>query len=89
MQGRLEGKVAFITGVAKMNSIGFATAGVFGAEGTSLAVVDISDKVHDCAEALRAKGHRSSHTADLTKRGEVEGVPSPRLWPTTGASTCW
>jgi enoyl-[acyl-carrier-protein] reductase (NADH) len=36
MQGRLEGKVAFITGVAKMNSIGFATAGVLGGEGAHL-----------------------------------------------------
>jgi 3-oxoacyl-[acyl-carrier protein] reductase len=80
MQGRLEGKVAFITGVAKMNSIGFATAGVLGGEGADLAIVDISDKVHECAEVLRTRGCTvSSHTADLTKRDDVERVAAEAL----------
>jgi 3-oxoacyl-[acyl-carrier protein] reductase len=80
MQGRLEGKVAFITGVAKMNSIGFATADVFGAEGASLAVVDIADKVHECAAALRERDYTvSSHVADLTRRAEVERVVAEAL----------
>jgi 3-oxoacyl-[acyl-carrier protein] reductase len=72
-KGRVEGKVAFITGVAKTNSIGFNTARVFGAEGALLAIVDISDKVHACADELRKEGFTvSSHTADLTKMGEVQ-----------------
>jgi 3-oxoacyl-[acyl-carrier protein] reductase len=78
--GRLEGKVACITGVAKPNSIGFATASVFGQEGAALAIADISDKTHDCAEALRGLGYEvSSHTADLTKSDQVRRVVAEAL----------
>lgn len=66
-KGRLADKVALITGVAKQNSIGFATASVFAEEEATLAILDIADAVHDCADALRAQGATvSSHTADLT-----------------------
>jgi 3-oxoacyl-[acyl-carrier protein] reductase len=71
-KGRLEGKAALITGVAKQNSIGFATARVFAAEGARLAIVDISDKAHECADVLRKDGHVvTSHTADLTQADQV------------------
>jgi 3-oxoacyl-[acyl-carrier protein] reductase len=71
-KGRVEGKVALITGVAKTNSIGFNTARVFGEEGALLAIVDISQKVHICADELRKEGFTvSSHSADLTKMDEV------------------
>ncbi len=80
MQGRLQGKVAFVTGVAKTDSIGYATASVLGAEGATLAIVDIADKVHECAAALRERGYTvSSHTADLTRRTEVERVVAEAL----------
>ena len=72
-KGRVEGKVALITGVAKPDSIGFATAKVFAQEGAMLAIVDIADAVHDCAELLRGEGFTvSSHTADLTKMDQVK-----------------
>jgi 3-oxoacyl-[acyl-carrier protein] reductase len=72
-KGRVEGKVALITGVAKQDSIGFATAKVFGQEGALLAIVDIAAAVHDCAAALRELGFTvSSHAADLTKMDQVK-----------------
>ena len=70
--GRVQDKVVLITGVAKPDSIGFATARVFAREGAMLAIVDIAEAVHDCAERLRGDGFTvSSHTADLTKMAEV------------------
>ena len=80
MTGRLRDKVAFITGVAKTDSIGFATANVFGREGATLAIVDISDRVHDCAGLLRNRGYTvSSGAADLTKRDQVARVVAEAL----------
>jgi len=74
-KGRLEGRIALITGVAKTNSIGFATCGVFADEGAALAIVDISEKVHECAELLRKRGCEvSSHTADLTRSDQVRSA---------------
>jgi 3-oxoacyl-[acyl-carrier protein] reductase len=68
----LEGRVAFISGVAKTNSIGFATAEVFGEKGARLGIVDISEKVHECAALLRGRGVEVvSATADLTKAVQV------------------
>jgi 3-oxoacyl-[acyl-carrier protein] reductase len=70
-RGRLAGKVALITGVAKQDSIGFATAQVFGDEEVAgLAVVDIADAVHACPVHLGS--HCTSHTADLTRAAEVQ-----------------
>ena len=74
-KGRVEGKVALVTGVAKTNSIGFNTARVLGEEGALLALVDISPRVHDCAEELRKEGFEvGSYTADLTKMDQVRAV---------------
>jgi 3-oxoacyl-[acyl-carrier protein] reductase len=72
-KGRLEGKIAFITGVAKEDSIGFATATVCGQEGAALAIVDIAGKCADCARTLEGMGFAvSSHVADLTKADQVK-----------------
>jgi len=74
-KGRVEGKVALVTGVAKTDSIGFATAKVLAEEGALLAICDIADAVHDCAAKLRELGATvSSHTADLTKMDEVRAM---------------
>lgn len=71
-RGRLEGKVALITGVAKQDGIGFATARVFAEEGAALAICDIAEAVHECAAMLRELGATvSSHTADLTRMDDV------------------
>jgi len=59
--------------VAKPDSIGSATARVFGEEGALLAVVDIADAVHERAGDLRDLGFTvSSHTADLTDMEQVK-----------------
>ncbi len=77
-RGRLAGKVALITGVAKQDGIGFATAQVFaGEEAVGLAVVDIADAVHDCP--ARLGGPCTSHTADLTKAADVQRVVDEAL----------
>ncbi len=79
-KGRVEGKVALITGVAKTDSIGFATARVFAREGAMLALVDISEKVHECAEQLRGEGYTvSSHTADLIQMAQVKAAVAEAL----------
>lgn len=71
--GWVAGKVALVTGVAKTSSIGFGTARVFADEGSHLALVDISERVHSCAAQLRDQGCSvTSHVADLTKMGEVQ-----------------
>ncbi len=73
--GRFARRTAIVTGVAKTNSIGFATARCLAEQGAALALVDFSEQVHVCAETLRAHGTVvSSHTADLTKSKEVAQV---------------
>jgi 3-oxoacyl-[acyl-carrier protein] reductase len=79
-KGRLDDKVAFITGVAKADGIGFATATAFAEEGATVAIADISERVHDCAASLRERGFTvSSHTADLTKGEQVRRIVEEAL----------
>ena len=77
---RLDGKVAFVTGVANTNSIGFATAKVLGEDGAALAVVDIHEKVQECAAQLAGLGiTASAHQADLTDSAAVAGIVAEAL----------
>jgi len=73
--GRFEKKVAFITGVAGSNGMGFATAKAFAEEGAALGIVDISERVHARAEELRKMGYSViSFTGDLTDYRSVSNL---------------
>lgn len=77
---RLEGKVAFVTGVAGANGIGFAIAKAFAEEGALLGIVDISEKVHDRTKDLKKLGYDAiSFTADLTNTKEVNRIAKEML----------
>ena len=67
-KGRLEGKVALITGSGSPKGIGFATAKVFCRNGASVVLTDIAGEVKQRAHELEAMGFRvSAHLADLTR----------------------
>lgn len=66
MYGKFENKVAFVTGVAKKNGIGWAVAKALGRAGAKVGISDISGLVHERAEDLRKEGiDAASFTADL------------------------
>ena len=68
-KGRVEGKVALVTGVAKTNSIGFDTAKVLGRGGRAARHLrHLATRVHGCAEELREPGFTVSRTPP-TSRG--------------------
>ncbi len=77
-RGRLADKVALVTGVAKLDGIGFATARVFAQEeAAGIAVLDIAEAVHDCP--VRLGPNCTSHRADLTKADEVQAAVAEAL----------
>lgn len=69
----LKGRSAFITGVAKKNGIGWAVAQTLGRQGVRVGITDISEKVHQCAEDLRAEGiEAESWTTDLRSLNDLK-----------------
>ena len=65
--------VACITGVAKPNGIGFATAKALTQEGVKICITDISPMVHERGEELKALGSDvSSYITDLRQLSAVK-----------------
>lgn len=56
--GRLDGRVAIVTGAAR--GLGAASAAALCAEGAAVMLTDILDEVTDTAAALSAKGYRAA-----------------------------
>ena len=74
MSGRLEGKVAIITGAG--SGIGRATAEIFAREGAAVAVLDINGAAaKEVSEAIQATGRKAmSMPTDVTDDTEVRAA---------------
>lgn len=71
----LEGKVAFVTGVAGPNGMGFATCKAFGEWGASLGIVDISERVFEREKDLKAMGYSvKAYQMDLKDRAGLKAA---------------
>ena len=69
--GRLENKVAVITGAAMGNGLGIAR--VFAKEGASVAMLDIDDKVFEAAKEIEENGSRIfAYKADICDMAAVK-----------------
>lgn len=71
--GRLEGKVAIVTGAARGNGEGAAR--VMAREGATVVLTDILDLVNETAKSIRDNGYKAvSFKMDVTKPSEVNQV---------------
>jgi hypothetical protein len=71
--GKLEGKVAIITGAARGNGEGAAR--VMAKEGATTVLTDILDQVHETAKSICEDGYKAvSFKMDVTKPAEIKDV---------------
>ena len=71
--GRLDGKVAVVTGAAMGNGRGISK--VFGREGAHVAMLDVDEKVFEAAKEFEGQGYSvSAHQADVTDFDGVKKV---------------
>lgn len=71
----LEGKIAFVTGVASPNGMGFATAKALAEWGASLGILDISDRVYDREKDLVESGvSAKAYKVDLQDRAGIKAA---------------
>ncbi len=71
--GKLDGKVAFVTGVAMGNGAGIAH--VFAELGAKVLLVDISETVHETAKNIVSKGlDVASYVVDVADMDAVKEV---------------
>ena len=69
----LSGRVALVTGAGSDTGIGFAVARLLGELGASVAVTSTTERIHQRAADLPARG-ASGHVADLTDEVQVARV---------------
>lgn len=73
--GRLKGRVALITGVARPRGVGAAVARLFAREGAAVCVTDLAPEVRERAAEIEAAGGRArAFEVDLTRLPEVEAM---------------
>ncbi len=71
--GRLEDKIAIVTGAARGNGEGVAR--VMAKEGATVVLTDVLDLVHETAKSISDAGHKAvSFKMDITKPAEVNRV---------------
>jgi 3-oxoacyl-[acyl-carrier protein] reductase len=76
----MKGKVAFITGVASPNGMGFATAKSLGEWGASLGILDISDRVYEREKELTEMGIKvKAYKVDLQNREGIKAAAQDML----------
>lgn len=65
--GRLKGKIALVTGAARIRGVGACVGRLFAREGAIVHLTDIAPEVHDRArDIVKAGGRAIAHQADLT-----------------------
>ena len=71
--GRLKGKVALVTGVARLRGMGNCIARLFAKEGAKVAVTDIADDVLERTKDLESEGRETmAFQVDLNQLDAVE-----------------